>query len=67
LALIFEGDPALFNQYAYLPVNPANHPHVKASAAAALETWLTSDTAKALIEGYAIDGQRLFTFNAVSQ
>lgn len=67
LALVFEGDPALFNQYAYLPVNPANHPHVKASAAAALETWLTSDTAKALIEGYAIDGQRLFTFNAVSQ
>lgn len=64
LALLFEGDPALFNQYAYLPVNPEKHPHVKAGAAKALEDWLTSDTAKGLIEGYAIDGQQLFTFNA---
>lgn len=64
LALLFEGDPALFNQYAYLPVNPEKHPHVKADAAKALEDWLTSDTAKGLIEGYAIDGQQLFTFNA---
>ncbi|WP_347312313.1 substrate-binding domain-containing protein [Defluviimonas sp. SAOS-178_SWC] len=64
LALLFEGDPALFNQYAYLPVNPEKHPHVKADAAKALEEWLTSDTAKALIEGYTIAGQQLFTFNA---
>lgn len=64
LAVVFEGDPALFNQYAYLPVNPARHPHVKAGAAAALEAWLTSDAAKGLIEGYAIAGQKLFTFNA---
>ena len=64
LALLFEGDPALFNQYAYLPVNPEKHPHVKADAAKALEDWLTSDTAKALIEGYTIAGQQLFTFNA---
>ncbi len=64
LALLFEGDPALFNQYAYLPVNPEKHPHVKAEAAKALEDWLTSDTAKSLIEGYTIAGQQLFTFNA---
>lgn len=64
LALLFEGDPALFNQYAYLPVNPEKHPHVKAEAAKALEDWLTGDTAKALIEGYTIAGQQLFTFNA---
>ncbi len=64
LALLFEGDPALFNQYAYLPVNPEKHPHVKADAAKALEVWLTSDTAKGLIEGYTIAGQQLFTFNA---
>lgn len=67
LALIFEGDPALFNQYAYLPINPAKNPHVNAAAADALEDWLVSDTAKALIEGYKIDGQRLFTFNATAQ
>ena len=64
LGIVFEGDPVLFNQYAYLPVNPARHPYVKAEAAEAVEAWLTSDTAKALIEGYQVQGQQLFTFNA---
>ncbi len=62
--VVFEGDPALFNQYALLPVNPARHAHVKAEAVAALESWLTSDKAKGLINGYQIEGQTLFTFNA---
>ncbi|MGB7321866.1 MAG: substrate-binding domain-containing protein [Albidovulum sp.] len=64
LSMVFEGDPALFNQYAYMPINPEKQPHVKAEAAARLEDWLTSDTAKGLIESYMIEGQRLFTFNA---
>ena len=64
LALLYAGDPALFNQYAYLPVNPRKYPSVNAKGASALEAWLTSDRAKALIEGYAIDGQQLFHFNA---
>lgn len=64
LSLLFSGDPVLFNQYAYLPVNPARHAHVKAEAAARLETWLTSDTAKALINSYTINDETLFTFNA---
>lgn len=64
LAVQFEGDPVLFNQYAFIPVNPALHPHVNFDAVNRLEDWLTSDTAKALIEGYRIDGQQLFVFNA---
>ena len=64
LAPLFEGDPVLFNQYAYLPVSPERHPHVAAAAAARLEAWLTSESARALIDGYRIDGERLFTFNA---
>jgi tungstate transport system substrate-binding protein len=64
LTLIFEGDPALFNQYAFIPVNPARHPHVKAQAAKRLEVWLTSSRAAQLINGYTIDGQALFVFNA---
>ncbi len=64
LTLLFSGDPVLFNQYAYLPVNPAKHPHVKAEQAAKLEVWLTSSKAQALIDGYKIDGEKLFTFNA---
>ncbi len=64
LRLLYAGDPALFNQYSFIPVNPARHPHVKAALAARLEHWLTSDRARALINGYHLDGQQLFTFNA---
>ncbi len=64
LELLFEGDPELFNQYAYLPVNSAKHPHVKANTAAQLENWLTGERARDLIDGYRLEGQQLFTFNA---
>ena len=64
MALLYAGDPLLFNQYAYIPVNPALHPHVKSRAAIQLEDWLISDTAKTLINGYKINGETLFTFNA---
>lgn len=64
LAIDFEGDPVLFNQYAYLPVNPEKHPHVKTELVQKLEDWLVSDTAKTLIEGYKIADQQLFVFNA---
>lgn len=63
-AVLFEGDPVLFNQYAFLPVSVARHGHVKADLAAKLEGWLASDRARALIDAYEIGGQRLFTFNA---
>lgn len=64
LELLFSGDAVLFNQYAYLPVNPGRHTHIKAEAAVALENWLTSEAAKVLINSYEIDGQGLFVFNA---
>lgn len=64
LNILFEGDSILFNQYAFLPVNAQKHPHVKSELAARLEAWLVSDTAKTLINGYQIDGQALFVFNA---
>ena len=64
LALLFAGDPVLFNQYAYLPVNPERHAHVKHQKAIELETWLTSPRGAALINDYKINGETLFTFNA---
>ncbi len=66
LSLLFAGDPVLFNQYAYIPVNPDLHSHAKADAAIVLEDWLTSDRAQVLIDGYAIGGETLFTFNAAN-
>ena len=38
--------PVLFNQYAYIPVNPEKHAHVNKDAAAQLEDWLVGDRAK---------------------
>ncbi|WP_113913536.1 substrate-binding domain-containing protein [Roseovarius dicentrarchi] len=64
LELLFSGDPLLFNQYAYLPVDPAKGDHIKSDLAEELEAWLTSARAKELIDGYTINGEQLFTFNA---
>jgi tungstate transport system substrate-binding protein len=64
LAIIFAGDPALFNQYAYLPINPAKHPAINHDAALALEAWLTSERAANLINDYTINNEALFVFNA---
>lgn len=64
LKLLFAGDPVLFNQYAYIPVNPEKHAHVKNGLAMQLEEWLVSDKAKELINGYHINGEKLFVFNA---
>lgn len=64
LKLLFAGDPILFNQYAYLPVNVAKHPHVKHELSEKLENWLVSEKAQALIGDYTIEGEVLFTPNA---
>ena len=67
LALVFAGDPALFNQYAYLPVNPDKNARVRNDLAVKLEEWLTSDRAADLINGYQINGEPLFVFNATPE
>ncbi|MFX0540417.1 substrate-binding domain-containing protein [Roseovarius sp. S4756] len=64
LALLYSGDPLLFNQYAYLPVDPDKGDYIKSDLAEELEVWLTSARAKELIDGYRIAGEQLFTFNA---
>jgi len=64
LALLFAGDPALFNQYSYIPVSPSRHDDAKHQAASVVEDWLTSARAATLINGYRIAGEQLFTFNA---
>ncbi|MEX1234792.1 MAG: substrate-binding domain-containing protein [Roseovarius sp.] len=64
LALLFAGDPELFNQYSYLPVHPDKGDYIKSDLAEELEVWLTSARAKELIDNYRVAGERLFTFNA---
>ena len=67
LALLYSGDPMLFNQYAFLPVNPQKHGHVTHDLAMRLETWLVSDRAKALINDYKINGEAFFVFKATGE
>ena len=42
LAILFEGDPALFNQYGVMIVNPKKHPHVDYRSSMNFVIWLTS-------------------------
>ena len=64
LALLFSGDPVLFNQYAYIPVNPERHPHVNAEGAASLVDWITGPEGQEAIAAFTVDGQQLFFPNA---
>lgn len=67
LALLYSGDPALFNQYAFLPVNPSKNSAVRHDLALQFEEWLTSPRAARLINGYMINGETLFVFNAMAE
>ncbi|MDO5758652.1 MAG: substrate-binding domain-containing protein [Rhodobacterales bacterium] len=64
LELLFSGDPLLFNQYSYIAVSPEKGSHIKSDLANEVEDWLTSPRAKELINGYKIQGEQLFTYNA---
>ncbi|SEP92540.1 tungstate transport system substrate-binding protein [Loktanella sp. DSM 29012] len=64
LALLFAGDPALFNQYTFIPVNPDAQPDTNIDGATRLQDWLISDRARDLINSYTIAGEPLFVFNA---
>ncbi|MEM8571387.1 MAG: substrate-binding domain-containing protein [Pseudomonadota bacterium] len=67
LALLFSGDPAMFNPYSLLPVNPERHPHVKHDAVLELEDWLAGPRGAALIDAYTVEGETLFVHSAVPQ
>jgi tungstate transport system substrate-binding protein len=64
LAVLVEGDKRLFNQYGVMLVNPAKHPHVKASDGQAFVDWLVSPEGQRTIAGYKINGEQLFFPNA---
>jgi tungstate transport system substrate-binding protein len=64
LEIVVEGDRRLFNQYGVMLVNPAKHPHVKASEGQAFVDWLVSPEGQKAITDYRIDGQQLFFPNA---
>ena len=64
LRILVEGDARLRNQYGVTLVSPERHPHVKAALARRFAEWLLSPAGQAAIDGFAIDGERLFIPNA---
>ena len=64
LAIQFEGDQLLHNQYSFLPINKNRHSHVESKLVEKIEEWLTSEKAKKLINSYIIENTQVFTFNA---
>ena len=64
IKIVVEGDPALFNPYGVIAVNPAKHPHIKVKDGQTFVSWLVSGEGQAAIAGFKLDGQQLFFPNA---
>ncbi|NJL96058.1 MAG: solute-binding protein [Anaerolineae bacterium] len=60
LAIVYEGDPILFNPYGVIPVNPARFPEINAELAQQFADWLTSVEAQTLIASFSLNDQQLF-------
>jgi len=60
LTVLSQGDPALFNPYGSILVNPAKGPHIKAADARTWHEWLTSEAGRRAIASYTIGGEQLF-------
>lgn len=58
--ILFEGDPALFNQYGVILVNPDKHPSVKVEPGQAFVDWLIGPHGQTAIANYRVEGQQLF-------
>ncbi|GAD79076.1 substrate-binding domain-containing protein [Vibrio ezurae] len=64
LDILVQGDPALFNQYQIIRVNPDRYTGLNVAGAKALSQWFISDKAQKLIDDFQVKGQKLFTANA---
>jgi tungstate transport system substrate-binding protein len=61
LEVLFEGDPALLNQYGVMAVNPKRHPHVHYREALEFIQWLTSAQGQRAIASFRdSQGRQLF-------
>lgn len=60
LKILFQGDPALYNPYGVILINPEKHPHVKKAAAETFIHWITSDAGHQAIADYKLHGEQLF-------
>ncbi|TAL25528.1 MAG: extracellular solute-binding protein [Nitrospirae bacterium] len=65
MMIVLEGDPALFNQYGVMVVNPDKHKHVKYKEAMEFINWLISKEGQEIIASFRDkNGNQLFIPNA---
>jgi len=62
--VLFEGDPALFNQYGLVTLNPDHCPNANLKDADKLVSWLLSPVGQSAIADYRINNHQLFHPNA---
>ena len=62
--LLFEGDPALHNQYGVILISRDKCPTVQSEAGQRFIDWLVSEGGQTAIETYRVGGQQLFFPNA---
>lgn len=60
LVILLQGDPSLKNIYSIIAVNPAERPYIKYKEADTFTNWVISEKGKFLINGFKINGKRLF-------
>jgi tungstate transport system substrate-binding protein len=60
LEVLCEGDPALYNPYGVIPVNPKRFPHVRYDLAERFAEWLISEKTQRRIADYRLLGKPLF-------
>ncbi|GAB1432953.1 substrate-binding domain-containing protein [Spirochaetota bacterium] len=60
LAILYQGDPVLFNPYGIITVNPDKSENINYAGAKALLDWMTSDKGQKLIAGFQLKDQVLF-------
>jgi tungstate transport system substrate-binding protein len=65
LRILSEGDPALFNPYGVIAVNPQKHPEAHYMAAMQYIAWVTSVEGQKVIREYTLGAQQLFTPDAI--
>ena len=65
LALLNQGDQALFNPYSIIAVNPARYPAVRYIDAMSLIAWMTSPEGQRVIGDFKVAGEVLFHPTAV--
>ena len=66
LEILVESDPALYNPYGSILVNPAKGAHIKAADAKTWHEWLTSEAGRKAIAAFKINNEQLF-FPAADQ